>query len=349
MDESITQTALTSRRYTELCSQLDVSLPDVNIQCNSFLSALTADGDASLAHPSERLEALIKFSGSFDSQKQDVAELLVCGKYLVAMLDLLDCSDTPKAQEIRCRLEKTSQLLENIVNVLEAKHSELSVEVAHFAEAEAEIVNIENWLEASEVRRQSYGPVSLSEKDLSQQIEIEKCQKDEAIKWQDHVGQVTARCRQLRMAPIKYAELSERCDSIVISALQRIEHLEEVLQRMVNLQQNVRDIKCWISDTASSLTKRSASVENLTEQQTFIENLSNQWRLKRQALEALLESGQTLGSTALSLDITPVQQLLTDTERDFCEVSQSFINYVSAQVYLFHQHYCNINTRNGGN
>ena len=332
MDESITQTALTSQRYNELCSQLDVSLPEVHSQCDSFLSSLTADDDESLAHPSERLEALVEFSGGFDSQKQDVAELLVCGKYLIAILDLLDCSDTPKAQEIHCRLEKTTQQLEHIINALETKHSELSVEVARFAEAEAEIENIVTWLEAADIWRVSSGPVSLSEQNLSRQIEIEKCQKDEAVKWQKHVGEVTARCQELRMAPVKYAGLLERCDSIVMSAAERIEHLEEMMKRIEHLQRNADDLNCWISDTASLLTKRSSSVENFTEQQTFIENLSNQWRLKRQELEELLESAATLHTAELSLDLTPVHQLFTEIESDFCHVSESFVNYVSAQV-----------------
>ena len=325
--------------------QLAVSLPEVDVHCSSFLSALTPDGDAPLAHPAERLEALIKFSEGIDDHKQDVAELLVCGKYQVAILDLLECSDTPKALEIHRRIDDTSQRLENIVNAIETKRSELSVEVVHFAETEANIENIVNWLQAADAQKQSANTVILNEKELSQRVEIETCLKDDAVKWQEHIDQVTAECRQLRMAPVKYAGLSAQCSSIVMSMAERIKDLEVVWQRLVNLQRTADSIKCWISDAASSLTSKSALVDDFAAKQTFVENLSNQWRLKRQEFEELLESAQTLCSTGLCIDCTPLHQLLADIERDWCKVSQSFVKYVSAQV-LHDRFFYNNNNRN---
>jgi len=333
MADSLTETALRSRRYKELCSLLAVSLSEADVQCSSLLSALTPDGDAPLAHPAERLEALIKFSATLDKQKQDVAELLACGKYLVEMLDILECSDTPKAHEVRHKIDDAARQLENVVNAIETKRSELAVEVVHFAETEADIKNIVNWLEAADAQRWSSSRLRLHEKDLSQQVEIERCQQDDAAKWQKHTDQVIAKCRQLRMEPTNYAGMSAQCNSVVASMTERTEHLEAVLQRLLSLQENVDCIKCWMSDAASSLTSKLTLVDSCAEQQTFVENFSNQWRIKRQEFADLLESAEKLGSSEFSLDRRPLQQLLTDVERDWCQLSKSFVNYVSAQVH----------------
>ena len=334
MADSLTQTALRSQRYKELCSSLNVSLPEVDILCSTFLSALTPNGDAPLAHPSERLESLVKFAGGLDKQKEDVAELLACGNYLVEMLAILECSDTPKAHEIRHKISDTTCQLEHIVDSIEAKQSELAQEIVRFTRTEADIKGIVNWLEAADLRRQS-SSLSLNEEDLSRQLEIEKCQKDDAVKWQEHVEHVIAKCRQLRMEPTNYAELSVQCNSVLSSTAQRTEHLEALLQRLVHLQQNVDSIKSWMSEAASSLTTDSTLVDCTTDQQTFIENFTNQWRTKRQEYEDVLESAETMDSVEFCLDRRPLHQMLADVERDWCQVSKSFVDYVLAQVHLF--------------
>jgi len=335
MDDSVAEIALRSQRYKELCSQVAISFQELDVQCNSFLSALTPDGDAPLAHPAERLEALVEFSGGLDTQKQDVAELLACGKYLVAILDLLECSDAPKALEIQHRIDDVAVQLESFVSAIEAKRSELAAEVVYFTEIEADLKKIVDWLESVDEQRQvSSSHVGLNVDDLSRQVEIEKCRKDEAVRWQHHINQVTARCRQLRMAPEKYAGLPARCNGLVSSAVQHTEHLEAVQQRLINLRQRAEDVKHWITDAASSLTCSSSSADDFAEQRTFIENLSNQWRSKRQEFEELLESVETFTSEELRLDRTSLDELFTDVERDWCQLSKSFVNYLSDQVRL---------------
>jgi len=337
--DSITQTALRSQRYKELCSLLAVSLPEVDVQCKSFLSSLTPDGDAPLAHPAERLEALSKFSTSLDNHKQDVAELLACGKYLMEMLDILECNDTPKAHEICHKLDSAARQLDHVINAIETKQSELSVEVTRFTETEADLKNIVNWLETAGVQQtQSSSHVCLNKTDLSRQVEIVKCQNDEAIKWQEHIDQVIAKCRQLRMDPANYAGLSAQCDAVVTSAAQRTEHMEALLRKLVDIQQNMDSVKQWMSDAAESLTSESTLVDHSVGQQTFVENFSNQWRLKRQELEGLLESTQTLDSAELCLDQSPLHQLLADVESQWCQVSKSFVDCVSAQVHFCFPH-----------
>lgn len=335
MADGLTETALRSQRYKELCSLLSVSLSEANAQCSSFLSTLTLDGDAPLAHPTERLEALGKFSAGLDNQKQNVAELLACGKYLVEVLDILECSDTPKACEIRHKIEDTAHQLESIVSAIETKRSELAAEVILFAETEAEIKNIVCWLKTADAQRQSSCPVRLNEEDLSQQVETEKCQKDDAVRWQEHIDQVIKKCRQLRMEPKNYAGLSSQCTAVVTAAAEHTQQLEAVLQRLLRLQQDVDRIKHWMSDVVSMLTSKSELVDSSSERQTFIDNLSNQWRLKREELEDLWKLAQTLNNVEFSVDTGPLHQLLTDVERDWCQVSKSFVNYISAQVYLF--------------
>jgi len=335
MDDSVAEIALRSQRYNELCSQVAVSFQEVDAQCSSLLSALTPAGDAPVTHPTERLETLVKFSGDLDTQKQDVAELLACGKYLVAVLDVLECSDTPRALEIQRRIDDVAVQLESIVNAIEAKRSELAVEVVHFTETEADLEKIVDWLESvDKPRLLSSSRVSLSEESLSQQVVIEKSRKDEVVRWQQHIDQVTEKCRQLRMAPEKYAGLPARCKCLVTLAVQQTEHLETVQQRLINLRQRAESIKRWITDATSSLTCRSALVDNFAEQRTFIENLSNQWRLKRQEFEEMLESVKTFTSAELCLDHTPLDSLFTDVEHDWCQLSKSFVNYLSAQVCL---------------
>jgi len=337
MDESVAEIVLRSQRYKELCSQVAVSLREVDVQCNSFLSALTPDGNAPLAHPAERLETLDNFSGGLDTTKQDVAELLACGKYLVAILDVLECGDTPKAQEIQHRIDDVTVQLESVVNAIEAKRSRLMEEVVHFSKTEADLKKIVDWLESvDEQRRSLSNRISLNEESLLRRAEIEKCWKDEVIRWQQHIDQVTERCRQLRMSPEKYAGLPARCSSLVTSAVQHTEHLEAVQERLMNLHQRAENIKHWITDATLSLTCRSVSVDNFSEQQTFIENLSNQWRLKRQEFEELLASVETFAtaSVELCLDPSTLDELFTDVEHDWCQLSKSFVNYVSDQVCL---------------
>jgi len=333
MDESVTQTSLTCQRYKELSSQLGILLPEFEIQCSTFLSSLTPDADTLLAPPTERLEALEKFSGSFDKQKQDVAELHDCGKCLVAILDLLDCSDTPKACEIRRNIDTTAQQMENIVTLLETRRSELTAEVELYAKAELEIENIVNWLEAVDAQMQSSSHLCLSEKDLTQQLGTEKCQKDTAVKWQEHSDEVTARCKQLRMAPVKYAGLLERCSTIVLSTDKHIKQFEDLQQKLVALQESADNMKCWMSDAASLLSGKSASVDTFTDRQMFVENLSNQWHLKRREYEELLESAKMLEIAEFSLDHSSVDELLLHIEHDWCQLSRLFVNYISAQVY----------------
>jgi len=341
MADGLTETALRIQRYKELCSLLDASLPEADTQCSSFLSALTPDGDAPLAHPTERLEALVKFTEVLDSQKQNVAELLACGRYLVDMLDILECSDTPKAHEIRHKIDDTAHQLDNIVNAIETKQCELAAEVIRFAETEAEIKNIVCWLKTTDAQRRSSCPVCLNEEDLSQRVETEKCQKDDAVRWQEHIDQVITKCRQLRMEPTNYAGLSAQCSAVVTAATDRAQQLEAVLQRLLDLQQDVDRMKHWMSDVASTLTSKSELVDSSAEQQTFIENLSNQWRLKREELEDLLQSAETLGgSVEFAVDSRPLHQLLTDVEHDWCQVSKLFVFYISTQVHLFPS--CNV-------
>jgi len=335
MADSLVQASLRSQRYKELCSSLAVSLPEVDIQCSTFLSALTPDGDAPLVHPSERLESLVKFAGGLDKQKEDVAELLACGNYLVEMLAILECSDTPKAHEIRHKISDTARQLEHVVDAIESKQSELALEIVHFTRTEADIKDVVSWLEAADLRRQSSSLLGLNAEDLSRQLDVEKCRKDDAIKWQEHVEEVVAKCRQLRMEPTNYAGLSAQCNSVLTSAAQRTEHLEALLQRLVHLQHNVDSIKKWMSEAASSLISGSTLVDCSTDQQTFIENFTNQWRTKRQEYDDVLESAQTVDSAEFCLDRRPLHQMLADVERDWCQVSQSFVDYVLAQVHLF--------------
>jgi len=344
MDDSVAEIALRSQRYKDLCSQVAVSLQEVDVQCSSFLSALTPDGDVPLAHPAERLETLDKFSGGLDTPKQDVTELLACGKYLVAVLDVLECSDTPKALEIQHRIDGVAVQLETVVNAIETKRSELVEEVEHFTKTEADLKKIVDWLECVDERRHLLSSrISLNKEGLSQYAEIEKCRKAEVIRWQQHIDEVTERCRQLRMSPEKYAGLPARCSCLVTSAIQHTEHLEAVQQRLVNLHKRAENIKCWITDAALSLTCRSALVDNFAEQRTYIENLSNQWRLKRQEFEELLASVETFASVELCLDSSPLDQLFTDVEHDWCQLSKSFVNYISDQVSLCSLIIVNIN------
>jgi len=335
MDDSINETALRSRRYRGLCSQLAVSLPEVVDQCSSFLSALAQpDGDDAVSHPSERLAALNRFAEGLDGHKQDVAELLSCGKYLVAVLDILECSDTPKAHEIRHRIDNIGKQLENIVNCIEFKRSELALEVEHFTETEAEIEKIADWLESLDEQEQSINQhVCLHEEDLRRRVELLKDRKADAEKWQNYVKQVVATCRQLRMAPLKYAGFSERCSSIVTLATQRSEHLDAVLRRLICMHQNAECIRSWISSMETSLTSNFTSIGSCVEQLTFVENMSNQWRLKKHELDDLLEAGRTVGEDeVVSLDRSALDQLLSDIEQRWCRLSKSLVNYVSTQV-----------------
>lgn len=335
MEESVAEIALRSQRYKALCTKVAVSLQEADLQCSSFLSELTPDGDAPLVHPSERLKTLFKFSEGLDIPKQDIAELLACGNYLVAILDVLECSDTPKALEIQHKIDSVTDQLESIDKAVESKRAELAAEVVSFTETEADLEKIVSWLEsADEQSHLTSSRVSLNEEGLLRRVEIEKCWKDEASRWQHYISEVISRCRQLRMAPEMYSGLQPQCSCLVSSAVQRTEHLEALQQRVINLHQRAENIKCWITAAASSLTCQSALVDNFPEQRTFTENLSNQWRLKRQEYEELLASVETFASVELCLDRTPLDQLFTDLEQEWCQLSESFVNYLSAQVCI---------------
>jgi len=315
---SLSETAETKRRYSELLSSLGQSLPSLADQVDGL-----ADRMLPGLCPRDQLDWLDVLAGEVASRGVEIDQLAATGDELIAVLTELDCRDTPKVRQIQADVERVRGQLNDVMAMVDRKRSALESALARLMEAHAGLAAALAWLDDAEARASTLlsRGVSLNAARLADQISEHRAFAADVSAYAPNVGTVAERCASVWIEG-RVSELQDRHRTLVQSLDEHDGRLDDIRRRLAGLHEGVAALDRWIASTVGAVGRRSVDLEELCAAR----------QTKRHDLDALTAAGRELTADSMTTDKHCLRDVVSDLRARWRELMQLLTNTVSNAV-----------------
>jgi len=317
---TLSETAETKRRYSELLSSLSDSLPCLADQVDGL-----ADRMLPGLCPRDQLDWLDVLAGDVAARHLEVEELADHGGQLVAILTELDCRDTPKVRQIQADLERVRRQLEDITAAVDRKRVALEAALSRLMEAHAGLAAALAWLDDAEARASTLlsRGVSLNTARLADQICEHRAFAADVTAYAPNVGTVAERCASVWIEE-RVSELQDRHRALVQSLDEHDGRLDDIRRRLAGLFDGVAALDRWIASTVGAVGRRSVDLEELCAAR----------QTRRHELDSLTATGRELTADSMTTDKHCLRDAVSDLRARWRELMQLLTNTVSNAVSI---------------
>ena len=315
---TLSETAETKRRFSELLSSLSESLPSLADQVDGL-----ADRMLPGLCPRDQLDWLDVLAGEVTARGLEIDELAAAGDQLIAILTELDCRDTPKARQILSDVERVRRQLEDIMAAVDRKRVALEAALARLMEAHAKLAAALAWLDDAEARASTLlsRGVSLNKARLADQISEHRAFAADVTAYTPNVGTVAERCASVWIEG-RVSELQDRHHALVQSLDEHDGRLDDIRRRLAGLLDGVAALDQWIGSTVGAVGRRSVDLEELCAAR----------QTKRHELDSLTSAGRELTSDSMTTDKHCLRDAVSDLRARWRELMQLLTSTVSNAV-----------------
>ena len=316
--ETLSETAETKRRYSELLSRLGESLPCLAEQVDGL-----ADRMLPGLCPRDQLDWLDVLAGDVTARRDEVDALTAAGRQLVAILAELDCRDTPKAREIERDVARARRELDAVAAAVERKRTALEAALSRLMDAHAGLAAALSWLDVAEAQAASLlgRGVSVRAARLAEQIAEHRAFAADVAAYAPNVGTVAERCASVWIEG-RVAELQERHAGLVQVLDEHDARLDDVRRRLAALLDGVAALDRWIAAAVGAVGRASVDLDELC--------VARQTR--RHELDTLTATGRELTADSMTTDKHCLRDVLSDLRARWRDLMQLLTSTVSNAV-----------------
>ena len=227
MMAKLTETAGKNKQYNDLKARLTTSLPEMEARMDSCAGQFVPGQD-----PREQLQALESLTKDVIAEGKHVEDLRSLGDDLLAILEALDCADTPKAREIQNTVEGVAGKYDFIQEGVVDKQHRITKAITESQDVHHTLDGLMGWIFETEAVFDSMKPVSLDRAALNNQIQAHRVLVSDMESHKGRIDGVVEQTHDAAGADDKLEQLVDRFDILDSRAQQRGAELEEVVQKL---------------------------------------------------------------------------------------------------------------------
>ena len=322
----LTDTAAKNKLYNQLKTQLTKSLPEVANKVEACDAELKPGVD-----PTGQLEALKAVTADVISHGKLVEDISKVGQELIAILEELDCKDTPKAKEIQNTVDQIQGMFDKIQETTVDKQHKLNSAIVQSKDAIHNLDSLMEWVSETESLFDNIRPVSLDSKALSEQIQAHRVITSDIDNHREQVDSVVETCRGQPGSEEKINDLLDRFDALISQAHERGSELEEVAEKLNTFHGKVNQLQSWMANTVNAMKRESSDFEP-SSLKNKVENRYRQKQAKQEDLNNIKVLGRELVDNPHTGEKNRVRETLADTQSKWHDLIELLVQMMSFAV-----------------
>ena len=324
----LTDTAAKNKLYNQLKTQLTKSLPEVASKVEACDANLKPGTD-----PTGQLETLKAVTADVISHGKLVEDISKVGQELIAILEELDCKDTPKAKEIQNTVDQIQGMFDKIQETTVDKQHKLNSAIVQSQDAIHNLDSLMDWVNETESLFDNIRPVSLDSTALSEQIQAHRVITSDIDNHRQQVDSVVDTCRGQPGSEEKINSLLDRFDALISQAHERGNELEEVAEKVNLFHGRVNQLQSWMANAVNAMKRESSDFEP-SSLKNKIENRYRQKQAKQDDLNNIKLLGRELINNPHTGEKNRVRETLADTQGKWHDLIELLVQMMSFAVCL---------------
>ena len=324
----VNDTVVKNRKYNDLRSKLGQWLPSMEERVNQC-SADVPPGD----DPKIQVAELKALTTDVIAETQDVEDLKAVGKDLLAILEELECLDTPKAREIKGVLEsvqaKFDEIQENVVD----KQHRLNQAVVQSQDVYRQLDGLLEWVKQAQDNLNNSPIISLDKNALNEQTQAHMILCSDIENHKAKLNSLEEKCQGKEGTESRLDELHDKFGAVEEAAKDRAVMLDNVSQKLASFTTGVTQLDGWLTNSVNSLKRDSAEYDQGTVKDK-IENLYRQKVGKQKELNNLRKTGKELINNPQTGDKNKLRETLADVQGKWHNLTELLVQMISYAVSL---------------
>jgi hypothetical protein len=322
----LTETASKNKQYNQLKAELTKSLPEVGQRVEGCDTEVTPGVD-----PSGQLEQLKSVTADVITQGKMVEDMSKIGHELIAILEELDCKDTPKAKEIQNTVDQIQTVFDQLQETTVDKQHKLNNAISQSHDALHNLDILMDWVCDTESLFENIRPVSLDRVSLNEQIQAHRVITSDIDNHREQVDSIVEQCKGQPGSDDKINNLLDRFDGLIGRVHSRGNELEDVVQKLGTLHGNVNQLESWLASAVNSMKRESSDFEP-SSLKNKIENLYRQKQTKQADLNKIKKIGRELIADPHTGEKNRLRETLADIQGKWHDLTELLVQMISFTV-----------------
>ena len=253
------------------------------------------------------------------------------GGELIAILEELDCKDTPKAKEIQKTVDQIQTLFDQVQETTVDKQHKLNNAIVHSNDAMHNLDVLMDWICDTESLFDNIRPVSLDRAALNEQIQAHRVITSDIDNHREQVDSIAEQCRGQAGSEDKINNMLDRFDAVISRAHDHGNVLDDVVQKLGTLHGNVHQLESWLVSAVNSMKRESSDFEP-SSLKNKIENLYRQKQSKQEDLNKIKKIGKELITDPYTGEKNRLRETLADIQGKWHDLTELLVQMISFTV-----------------
>lgn len=321
--------------FTELANKLATIYPDLD----SKISVI--DEESSAKSPKEMtrdLENLKYLKANLLNQEKRVRDLQHVGTKLVD--ELTDLNMKPLAGEVKKTMEEQKSTHKNLYQKVESKEGFLSSALTESKSVIKKLDNLNSWVSVTEELLSSKSPICLDKEKLEEHLHEQRRIHGDVGSYRALLENLSKEAHDMDGAEEKLAVLDERMENLEKLSNNRILELEGVIGNIEDLEDQMNDLKSWLTTSIDSIHKKPKGTSHNSHLfKAKIDALYAEKKGKESDMDSIKQLAKQIMQTKNVSNGYQLKEAVAGVQEQWHELTELLVQEVSLEVINFHFSY----------